>query len=114
MTVVETRLNSYPLQLALTYVAQDHSGKARTERISSETVSLSIAADLGIGTAIQLTIDWPAPDKRQPLQLVVNGRILHAVGQMKTVEIIRHEFRNRLLSQTYVAGAWNSRGTATG
>jgi hypothetical protein len=94
MTEVESRFRSYPLQLALTYAAAGHSGTSWTLEISPEVVSFLSDANLGTGMPIELKVDWPSTQD-EPLQLVLRGRVADSGGKVKTVQVLRHEFRTR-------------------
>jgi hypothetical protein len=97
MITTENQYSSYPLQLALTYSVLGHSGKSRTVEIGPEVVSFLSDANLGAGTPIELKVDWPSTqDEDQPLELILSGWIADAVGEVKTVQVLRHEFRTRL------------------
>jgi hypothetical protein len=86
---------AYPLQLALTYSVRGHSGKSRTVEIGPEVVSFLSDANLGAGTPIELKVDWPSAQDEEPLELILSGRIADATGRVKTVQVLRHEFRTR-------------------
>jgi hypothetical protein len=105
MEVASAQWKSYPLQLALLYVANEHSGKSRTEQISSDVVRFLSDAELKNGVSIELTIDWPTPNDPQPLHLIVSGQITEDVGTMKTVRILRYEFRTQLPLKAFVTKA---------
>jgi hypothetical protein len=94
MIELESRFRSYPLQLALTYAAPGHSGTSQTVEISPEVVSFLSDADLGTGMPIELKVDWPSTQD-EPLQLVLRGRVADSGSQVKTVHVLRHEFRTR-------------------
>lgn len=99
MITTENRYNSYPLQLALTYAVRGYSGKSRTVEIGPHIVSFLSDANLRAGTPIELKIDWPSTqDDDEPLELILSGCIANAAGQVKTVQVLRHEFRTRSLA----------------
>jgi hypothetical protein len=96
MITAENRYDSYPLQLALTYATRKHSGKSRTVEIGPDIVSFLSDANFGAGTPIELKVDWPSTqDEDEPLELLLSGRIADAAGKVKTVQVLRHEFRTR-------------------
>ena len=95
----------YPLQLPMSYVAEGQEGKCRTEQIGSYRVSFLSDTTLHPGMSIEVTIDWPcAGDQRLPMQLIVSGLIINSLGAKKTVQILRHQFRNRVSAQECRSG----------
>ena len=103
MSVVGAQCGWYPLRMALAYSAKEHSGKSCTERINSEVVSFLCDGGFEAGSAIQLIIDWPTTHDGQPMELVIQGRVLENIESMKTAQIIRYEFRDRVYSETCAA-----------
>jgi hypothetical protein len=95
MITREIQYNSYPIQLALTYATRKHSGKSRTVEIGPDIVSFLSDANFGAGTPIELKVDWPSAQDGEPLELLLSGRIANAAGKIKTVQVLRHEFRTR-------------------
>jgi hypothetical protein len=96
MITTDSLYSSYPLQLALTYAVRGHSGKSRTVEIGPDIVSFLSDANLRAGTPIELKVDWPSThDEAEPLELILSGRIADTAGQVKTVQVLRHEFRTR-------------------
>jgi hypothetical protein len=95
MITTESLYSSYPLQLALTYAVRGYSGKSRTVEIGPDIVTFLSDANLRAGMPIELKVDWPATrDEDEPLELILSGRITDA-GRIKTVQVLRHEFRTR-------------------
>jgi hypothetical protein len=95
MITTESPYSSYPLQLALTYAVRGHSGKSRTVEIGPDIVTFRSDANLRAGTPIELKVDWPSAQDGEPLELILSGQIADAAGQVKTVQVLRHEFRTR-------------------
>lgn len=99
MITTESPCSSYPLQLALTYAVRGYSGKSRTVEIGPDIVTFLSDVNLGAGMPIELKVDWPSAQDGEPLELILSGRIADAAGKVKTVQVLRHEFRTRSLAR---------------
>ena len=70
------------------------SGTGTTVDLSSGGILFDAGRPLPVGLNVELSISWPALlHKVAPMQLVVSGRIVRAIGTLTGIHMVQHEFR---------------------
>jgi len=79
-------------------------GAGYTIDVGSRGVAFCADDELKPGTALELSISWPALlNQTCPIQLVVFGRVLRGAGRTVVCTVDQHEFRTARASR---ADAW--------
>ena len=98
-TGIERRSKTrYPLQLSVRYRTLlknvDISGVGRTLNVSSAGLLIASVHELGPGTRLELTLDWPwLLDETTPLQLVTQAKVVRRDHAGFAVALQRYQFR---------------------
>jgi hypothetical protein len=91
----------FPLQLALSYRTFNPSTcycslPAKTLNISSSGLLFEDHGTLQPGQHVLVSVEWPARlDRRIPLNLILEGRIVWTANGHAAMRVHRHEFRTR-------------------
>ena len=97
--VLERRSKTrFPLALNVRYRTLlkkvDVAGIGRTLNISSTGLLVASAHELGPGTRLEVTLEWPwLLDERTPLQLVAQARVVRRDQRGFAVALERYQFR---------------------
>lgn len=69
-------------------------GVGRTIDLSSGGILFDATRPMPMGMNVELSIAWPVLlHNVAPMQLVISGRIVRAVGSQAAIHILQHEFR---------------------
>lgn len=91
----------FPLRLAISYrasnpVACSCATPIKTVNISSNGLLFEDNGSLQPGQHVQVSIEWPALlDRRVPLNLILEGRIVRTATGYAAMRVHRHEFKTR-------------------
>jgi hypothetical protein len=86
-------------------------GVGRSVNISTGGVLFDSAAELPVGSTVEVSIAWPARlNDTVSLKLWLAGQIVRSQGTRTAVRITRHEFRTRSTVATMRAGSAESAG----
>jgi hypothetical protein len=71
-------------------------GTGMTVNFSRSGVQFTTSQQLPVGSAIEISVDWPADLAGQcALQFVATGRVIRSEANLAAVRIYQHEFRTR-------------------
>lgn len=91
----------YPVELELHCKPVDCEAiwRGKTTNISSNGVRFHVQRAFPIGEAVELRVKWPTllPETR-PLELVLEGRVIHSDERATAVQILRYAFGKRKMT----------------
>jgi len=97
MTIERRSKSRYPIQLRVRYQTLSRfpiSGAGETLNISSSGLLVSSPDEIGAGSQLKITIEWPSLlNGTTPLQLMMTGRVVRRVGSGFAVACESYQFR---------------------